>query len=53
MDLDWELFSKAAYGESQIEPFEMAEDGRIYVYKSEQDGPQGVYLMDPKSPVNK
>jgi dipeptidyl aminopeptidase/acylaminoacyl peptidase len=43
---DWEVFSKADYGESQIRPFELASDGRIYVYKSVNDGPNGVYLMD-------
>ena len=45
----WEEFSRAPYGESQIEPLAVAEDGRIYVEKSENDGPAGIYLMDPKT----
>ena len=45
----WEEFSRAAFGESQIDPISMHRDGRIYVTKSENDGPEGVYLMDPKT----
>ena len=46
---DWSLFSSAPYGESQIEPIHAADDGRIYVRKSEDDGPRGLYLFSPKS----
>ncbi len=45
-DGDWYEFSKAAYGETQIVPIELAADGRMYVYKSEDGGPRGLYLMD-------
>ncbi len=43
----WTLFSKAAYGESTIEPLRIHTDGRIFVTKSEDGGPSGLYLMDP------
>lgn len=46
---EWEPFSKAAYGESQTEPLHVADDGRIYVRKAEDDGPLGLYLLDPKT----
>ncbi len=42
----WEIFSKAAFGESQIRPLEVADDGRIFVFKSESEGPEGIYLMN-------
>ncbi|MEQ9452872.1 MAG: prolyl oligopeptidase family serine peptidase [Pseudomonadales bacterium] len=46
---EWEEFSRAAFGESQVTPVRMAKDGRIYVTKSENEGPEGLYLMDPKT----
>lgn len=45
----WEEFSSAAYGETQVEPIEMGPEGQLYVYKSEDGGPRGLYLMDPKT----
>lgn len=45
---EWELFSKTAYGESSVTPLELDDKGNIYVYKAENDGPRGLYLMDPK-----
>ncbi len=44
---EWREFSKAAFGESSLEPVTVRDDGSIYVYRSEGDGPRGLYLMDP------
>ncbi len=46
---EWELFSKAEYGDSTIEPLEIDDNGNIYVFKAEDDGPRGLYLMDPET----
>lgn len=46
---EWEEFSRAEYGESQITPYRMAADGRIYVGVAKDEGPEGLYLMDPKT----
>ena len=46
---EWSLFSSAPYGQSQVEPIHVADDGRIYVRKSEDDGPMGLYLLTPKT----
>ena len=43
----WKEFSRAAYGESQIVPLEVNDDGDIFVRASNNDGPEGLYLMDP------
>ncbi len=45
----WELFSEAAYGEANVSPIQLDANGHIYVYKSENKGPRGLYLMDPES----
>ncbi len=46
---EWEEFSRAEFGDSQIVPESIMEDGRLYVRKSENDGPEGLYIMDPKT----
>ncbi|MGK0223167.1 MAG: pimeloyl-ACP methyl ester carboxylesterase [Limisphaerales bacterium] len=46
---DWEEFSRAEFGEVQIVPVAMHDDGRVYVSKSVNEGPEGLYLMDPKT----
>ena len=45
----WSEFSRAPYGESIIEPVAIADDGRFLVYKAHQDGPRGLYYMEPKA----
>ncbi|MEM1229568.1 MAG: S9 family peptidase [Pseudomonadota bacterium] len=45
----WKVFSEAAYGESNIEPRGLAADGRLYVSYRPDDGPAGIYYMDPKT----
>ena len=45
----WEKFSRADYGEALIRPVRTAKDGRIYVGVAEDKGPEGLFLMDPKT----
>lgn len=45
----WSVFSKTPYGQSGMEPLKMAFDGRIYVSFGPDDGPAGIYLLDPKT----
>ena len=46
---DWRLFSKIEYGDSPIEPVALADDGRIYVRTAPDEGPLGIYLMNPQT----
>lgn len=45
----WSVFSKTPYGEGGVRPIMMAPDGRIYVNYGPGDGPDGVYLLEPKT----
>ncbi len=44
---DWSLLSKTEYGDVPLTPLAVAEDGRIFVRTAPDDGPLGIYLMDP------
>ena len=44
---EWREFHKAAYGESQLQPITIREDGKVYVLRAPDDGPRGLYLFDP------
>lgn len=46
---EWSEFSSAAYGESQISPVHLDQEGRLYVAQSKNDGPAGVYVIDPET----
>ena len=44
---DWSLLSKTALGDVPLRPLAVAEDGRVFVSTAPDDGPLGIYLMDP------
>ena len=44
---DWRLLSKTVLGDVPLSPLAVAEDGRIFVSTAPDDGPRGIYLMDP------
>ena len=44
---DWRLLSKTKLGDVPLSPLAVAEDGRIFVRTAPDDGPLGIYLMDP------
>ena len=44
---DWRLLSKTVLGDVPLTPLAVAEDGRIFVSTAPDDGPRGIYLMDP------
>ena len=44
---DWSLLSKTQLGDVPLRPLAVAEDGRIFVSTAPDDGPLGIYLMDP------
>lgn len=44
----WEEFSKTPYGDAQTTPIAMLEDGRVLVSHSPDEGPYGVYAMNPE-----
>ena len=44
---DWRVLSKTRLGDVPITPLAVADDGRIFVNTAPDDGPLGVYLMDP------
>ncbi|MEM7079641.1 MAG: S9 family peptidase [Pseudomonadota bacterium] len=48
-DNKWEEFSSAAYGETQVEPLELDAEGNLYVYRSDDGGPKGLYLLNPET----
>ena len=43
----WRVLSKTKLGDVPITPLAVARDGRIFVNTAPDDGPLGVYLMDP------
>ena len=45
----WRLFSKTKFGESTFEPVSIAEDGDLWVRTAPDDGPLGIYSMNPKT----
>lgn len=46
---DWRLLSKTALGDVPVRPLAAAKDGRIFVSTAPDDGPLGIYLLDPTS----
>ena len=46
---DWRLLSKTALGDVPVRPLAAAKDGRIFVSTAPDDGPLGIYLLDPAS----
>ena len=46
---DWRLLSKTALGDVPVRPLAVAKDGRIFVSTAPDDGPLGIYLMNPAS----
>ena len=46
---DWRLLSKTALGDVPVRPLAVAKDGRIFVSTAPDDGPLGIYLLDPAS----
>lgn len=46
---DWQVFSSIAYGQAGISPVTIDEDGVIYVVKSEEDRPGGIYALNPET----
>ncbi|HIG43472.1 MAG: S9 family peptidase [bacterium] len=44
----WEEFSSTSYGDAQTTPLATLEDGRILVSHSPDEGPYGIYVMDPQ-----
>lgn len=47
-DDHWVEFSKTPYGEAQTTPIAMLEDGNVLVSHSPDEGPYGVYSMNPE-----
>ncbi|MEM9742011.1 MAG: S9 family peptidase [Pseudomonadota bacterium] len=45
----WNKFSSNAYGEAELDPLAVGDDGRIFVKHSPDGGPYGIYLLDPKT----
>lgn len=45
----WSVFSKTPFGEGGMVPISFAPDGRIYVSYGPNDGPSGIYLLEPKT----
>lgn len=48
-DDQWEEFSKTPYGDAQTIPIALLEDDRVLVSHSPDEGPYGVYTMDPEN----
>ena len=44
---DWHLLSKTTLGDVPVSPLAVAKDGRLFVSTAPDDGPLGVYLLDP------
>ena len=44
---EWRLLSKTALGDVPLSPLSVAKDGRIFVSTAPDDGPRGIYLLDP------
>ena len=45
----WRLFSRTEYGESTLEPVSVAENGEIWVRTAPDEGPLGIYRMNPQT----
>ena len=46
---EWRIFSKVPFGDAGLDPLAVAPDGRIWVNTAQDEGPLGLYLMDPKT----
>ena len=46
---EWRVFSKVPFGDAGLDPLAIAPDGRIWVNTARDEGPLGLYLMDPKT----
>ncbi len=44
----WKEFSRTPYGEAQTTPIAMLEDGRVLVSHSPDEGPYGIYTLNPE-----
>ncbi len=45
----WQLFSNTKYGESSLEPVAVQEDGEIWVRTTPDEGPLGIYRLNPNT----
>lgn len=43
----WTEYSKTPYGDAQTTPIAVLEDGKLYVSHSPDEGPYGIYTIDP------
>ncbi len=46
---DWTEFSNTAYGEAQTTPIALLDDGSVLMRHSPDEGPYGIYTMNPES----